>query len=81
MTNTFLKIILDFDNLLLHKILLFYELQTYIRPYKPKVNSVKPMHIRTAAVKSSGPYRLPCIRMLPASTGISLQLLKMTCVG
>lgn len=49
--------------------------------YTPNVNNVSPIHINIAAVKSKGPYRFPCIRILPIKTGINLQLLKITCVG
>lgn len=50
-------------------------------PYKPKVKSVSPIHIKTAAKKSRGPYRFPCIKIPPIRTGISLQHLNITCVG
>ena len=42
------------------------------------VKTASPTHIRSAAAKSKMPYFFPWITMPPRSTGINLQLLKMT---
>ena len=45
------------------------------------VKTASPMHIRRTAAKSKMLYFFPWITMPPMSTGINLQLLKMTLVG
>lgn len=45
------------------------------------VNNASPTHMAKAAKKSRGPTCFFWMTMLPINTGISLQHLKMTCVG
>ena len=43
-----------------------------------RLKKIRPRHMKPAAVKSIRPYLLPCMRIPPMRTGMSLQHLKMT---
>ena len=43
-----------------------------------RVKKMRPRHMKAAAVKSISPYLLPCMRIPPINTGMSLQHLNMT---